>query len=65
MSTILTFPEDIDPENIFFQWPDRAKNWHIYQRIFKEGNGDHKYLWCPDVGDNNFDVLRTSIALNT
>ena len=26
MSTILTFPEDIDPENIFFQWPDRAKN---------------------------------------
>ena len=34
----------------------------MYQNILKEGNGDHKYLRCPDIWDNNFEVLRPSIT---
>ena len=34
----------------------------IYQRLFEELNDDNKYLRCPDVQDNNFEVLiRASI----
>ena len=41
-STIGIYPEDIDTENFYFQWPGRTKMQHTYQRIFKEGNSYHK-----------------------
>ena len=36
----------------------------IYQRLFKEGNVDRKYLRCSDLQDNNFEVMHTAIVLN-
>ena len=27
----------------YFQWPTRTKTQHLYQKLLKEGNGDHKY----------------------
>ena len=36
----------------------------LYQKILKEGNGDHKYLRCTDLWYNNFEVLRSEIALD-
>ena len=36
----------------------------LYQRIFKVGSGDHKFLRCPYLQDNNFEVLCSSIALD-
>ena len=35
----------------------------LYQKLFKEGNGDQRYLRCPYVRDNNFEVLFSEIAL--
>ena len=37
---------------------------HLYQKFLKEGNGDHKYLRCPDPQDNNFEVLCSAILLD-
>ena len=34
----------------------------MYHDVLKEGNGDHKFLRCPDLWDNNFDYLRSGIA---
>ena len=36
----------------------------LYQNLFKEGNGDHKYLMFTDIRDNNFEVLHSAIALD-
>ena len=36
----------------------------MYQKILKECNGDQKYLRCPDLRDKNFEVLRSSMALD-
>ena len=33
-STIGLYPEYLDTENFYFQWPGRTKMQHIYQRIF-------------------------------
>ena len=35
------YPEELDPENFYFQWQDRTKVQHMYQ-FKKKGNGDHK-----------------------
>ena len=35
----------------------------MFQKIFKEGNGDSKYLRCPDLLDNNLEVLNSEIYL--
>ena len=37
---------------------------HIYQTPLKEGNGYHKYLQCPDIQDNNFEIMCSTISLN-
>ena len=37
---------------------------HIYQNSLKEGNGDNKYLWCPDIIYKNFEVLHLGIILD-
>ena len=36
----------------------------MYQNILEEGNGDHKFLRCLDLQDNNFEVLCSEIALD-
>ena len=36
----------------------------IYQKLLKEGNGDHKFLRCSDICDNHFEVLSSEIALD-
>ena len=41
-STIGLYPEYLDTENFYFQWPGRTKTQHIYQSTFKEGNIYHK-----------------------
>ena len=41
-----------------------TKMQRLYYNFLKEGNSDHKFLRCPDLWDNNFDVLRSAIALD-
>ena len=36
----------------------------MYNKLFKEGNGYHKFLMCPDLRDNNFEVLCSVITLD-
>ena len=36
----------------------------MYQNLLKEFNGDHKFLRCPDLRDNNFGVLHSAIELD-
>ena len=35
----------------------------IYKKLFEEINYYHKYLRCPDLQDNNFEVLSRAIIL--
>ena len=51
-------------KSFLFRWPGRTKMKHIYQRIFKEVNGDHKYLMCSYFQDKNFEVICAAIALD-
>ena len=53
-----------DWEHFLFQYRGRAEMHHIYQRLLKEGFGDHKYFRCPDLQDNNFEVTQTDIQLD-
>ena len=64
ISTLGIYPEEIVPENFHFQSPSRTKVQHVYQKILKEGNGDHNYLRLIEVQDKNFDVLRSEIVLD-
>ena len=41
-STIGIYPEDLDTDNFYFQWPGRTKTQHIYHSTFKEGNIYHR-----------------------
>ena len=36
----------------------------MYRKILKEGNGDRKHFRCIYNIDNNFEVLRSEIALD-
>ena len=63
MSTLVLYPEELDPENFCFQWPTRIKMQLVHQFFFKERNGDHKSLRCPDLQYNNFEVMRSESAL--
>ena len=36
MYNIEIYPEDIDPENLYFKWHCRTKMQHIYQGLMKE-----------------------------
>ena len=38
------YSEEIDPENLYFQWPVRIKMQQFYYNLLREGNGDQKYL---------------------
>ena len=49
MSTLGVYPDDIDPKNSIFSGLLGLKCKRIHQRIFEEGNGDHKYLRFPDL----------------
>ena len=49
ISTLLIHPEEIVIENYYFQWPVRKIMQHIYQKILKEVNGNHKYLSCSCI----------------
>ena len=64
MSTPELYPEDLDPENFYFQWSSRNNMKRMYRQLLNEGNSEQKYLRCPDLWDNNFEVLRSSIALD-
>ena len=64
MSTLGLYSEEFNSENVYFWWPVRTKIQHIYQIIFKEVNGYHKYLRFTYIQDNNFEFLRSDIALN-
>ena len=63
MSTLGIYPEELVRENFYFWWPGRTKMQRIYERIFKSFNGDHKYLRCPYLKYNNFDIMSSSIML--
>ena len=64
MFTLGLYPEELSSEIFFFRWPVRTKMHIIYQRILKEGNGDHNCLKCTYFQYKNFDILRTSITLD-
>ena len=49
LSTLRQYPEELDPEIFYFQWPSRTKNQRIYKNFLKEGNGDHKFFRCADI----------------
>ena len=36
----------------------------MYQKFLKQGNGDQNLLRCPDIQDNNFEVLCSKIILD-
>ena len=36
----------------------------MYQKLLKEGNGDHKYLRCRYLQYKNFEVMSSAIALD-
>ena len=54
LSTLGLYPEDLDSEIFYFQWPARTKTQRKYQKFSKEGNGNHNFLSCPYLQDNNF-----------
>ena len=56
LSTTGIYPEDLDPEKFYFQWPARTKMKCFYQEVFKEGDGDHKFLRCPDLKTKNLSL---------
>ena len=58
LSTLGIYPDELDPEIFYFQRPIRGKLKRLYQKIFKDGNGDQKCLRFPDLRDNNFEVIR-------
>ena len=58
------FSEEIDPDNFIFHWPGRTKMQQIRQSILKEGNVNHRYLMCPELWSNNFEVIVAAISLN-
>ena len=64
MYTIGIYPEDIDPEHFFFWLHGSPKVHCIYQRFLKEGNIDNKYLRCPSLWYNNFNILQTDVVLD-
>ena len=64
MSTLGLYPEDIFPEILYFKWPSKNKMQHMYKNILKEGNGDQKYIRWPDLWDNFFEVMSSTIALD-
>ena len=35
----------------------------MYQNFLKKGNGDHRFLMCPDLQYKNFEVLLSPIKL--
>ena len=63
MSTLGLYYEELVSENFYFKWTTRTKMKRFYQKILKEGNGDKKYLRCPDLRYNNFEVICSVIAL--
>ena len=36
----------------------------LNQKILNGDNGDQKYTRCPDLQDENFEVMRSSISLD-
>ena len=54
ISTPGLYYEELVPVNYHFQWPARTKIQRIYQSLLKEGNGDIKFLRCPDIQDYKF-----------
>ena len=36
----------------------------MYQNLLKVSNSDNKYLMCPDLWENKFEVMRSKIALD-
>ena len=64
MSTIGLYPEELDIEHFYFQWPAIVITQHMYRNIFKEGNGDHKYFRYPDLRTNNFEVMCSDIEFD-
>ena len=42
----------------------RKKMQTIDQILLKESNCDHKFLRCPDLQDNNFEVIHLEITFN-
>ena len=50
--TLGLYPEYIDTDNFYFQWPSRTKMQRLY------------HLRSPYLRDNNFEVLYSAIALD-
>ena len=57
-------PEEIFPGKRCFRWPIRTKIQRVHQNLLKEVNSDHKYLQCPYLQENNFEVPRSAILLD-
>ena len=64
MSTLGLYPEELDLENVGFQWPARTKIQRVYHNFLKKNNDYRNLLRCLDLLDINFEVLSSSIALD-
>ena len=51
-------------KNFYFKWPSRTKIQRMYQFFSKKVMTITHFLRCPDLQDNNFEVMCTSIALD-
>ena len=63
MSTLGIYPKQLVPKYYYFRWTSRNKIQRIYWELLKGGNIDHKYLSCPYLQGNNFDIIHSAIPL--
>ena len=56
ISDQVLYPEELVLGNFYFKCPGRTKIQQMYQKFLKEDYGYQKYLRCPDLLDNNFEV---------
>ena len=64
LSNLVLYPEELDPEIFYFQWPVRTKIERMYQNILKEDNVDHNFLRCSYLQEKNFEVMHSEIVLD-
>ena len=64
MSNLGLYPDGIVPKNFYFQWPSRTEMRCMYKRLLKEGDGDNNDLRCPDILNNNLEIICSAIKLD-
>ena len=64
ISNLGIYHEELVTEKLCFQCPVRTKIQRMYHNVLTEVNGNNKYLMCPNLQYNNFEVLHSAIELD-